>query len=98
MYHMMIALLIAQIIGVHSILIPSIANVTLVPSDQLNSVIVTNYTIRRCICLYISSFVAFNWYPNNSCQLFYALPTTYTIQSTPNARLFFRRESSVTLQ
>jgi hypothetical protein len=37
----------------------------------------------------VPSFVAFNWFPNNTCQLFYTFPITYKIQSTPQARLYF---------
>ena len=50
---------------------------------------VTNHTVQQCLCLSISTFVAFNWYPNNTCQLFYTFPITYKIQSMPNARLYF---------
>jgi hypothetical protein len=37
----------------------------------------------------IPSFVAFNWFPNNTCQLFPTFPISYKIQSTPQARLCF---------
>jgi hypothetical protein len=35
------------------------------------------------------SFVAFNWFPNNTCQLFPTFPISYKILSTPQARLYF---------
>ncbi|CAF3363035.1 unnamed protein product [Rotaria sp. Silwood1] len=36
-----------------------------------------------------SSFVAFNYFPNDTCQLFYSFPISYRIKSTPQARLYF---------
>ena len=69
--------------------VPFIRNVALVSRYESNSTIVTNSTIEQCLCLSASSFVAFNWYPNNTCQLFYSFPIRYTIQSTPKARLYF---------
>jgi hypothetical protein len=35
------------------------------------------------------SFVRFNWFPNNTCQLFYSFSVTYEIQSMPQAQLYF---------
>lgn len=69
--------------------IPFIRNVTLIPRYQWNSTTITNSTIHQCLCLSASSFVAFNWYPNNTCQLFYTFPITYKIQSMSNARIYF---------
>jgi hypothetical protein len=40
----------------------------------------------------IPSFVAFNSFPNNTCQLFYTFPITYKIQPTSQARLYFPQQ------
>lgn len=68
---------------------PFIRDATVIPRHQWNSTTVTNHTINQCRCLSVPSFVAFNWYPNNTCQLFYTFPRTYKIQRTLDARLYF---------
>ena len=69
--------------------VPFIRNVHLVPRQQWNTSIVSNYTVQQCLCLSASSFIAFNWYPNKTCQLFYTFPIRYIIQSMQYARLYF---------
>ena len=89
MFGIIRSLLLIQVICAHNIHIPFIANVTLIPRYRWNSTTVNDQTIQQCFCLSMPSFVAFNWYPNNTCQLFYTFPLTYKIQSTPGARLYF---------
>ena len=83
--------LLSTITVVNSIQIPFIQNITLVPRYLWNSTTVSNQTLHSCICLSLSSYVAFNWFSNNSCQLFHTFPITYRIQSTSNARLYFSK-------
>ena len=85
------SLLLTQVICAHNIHIPFIANVTLIPRYRWNSITVNYQTIQQCFCQSMPSFVAFNWYPNNTCQLFYTFPRTYKIQPTSGARLYFPR-------
>jgi len=68
--------LLSTITVVNSIQIPFIQNITLVPRYLWNSTTVSNQTIHSCICLSLSSYVAFNWFSNNSCQLFHTFPIT----------------------
>ena len=91
MFYIATSLLLLRIISVHSIHVPSIVNVTSIPRNRWNTTTVANHTIQQCLCLSSSSFVAFNWYPNNTCQLFHTFPRTYKIQPTSGARLYFPR-------
>ena len=54
-----------------------------------NFTIVANQSVDQCLCLSLPSFVAFNWFPNHTCQLFRAFPVTYKIQSMAQAQLYF---------
>ncbi|CAF2748269.1 unnamed protein product [Rotaria sp. Silwood2] len=69
--------------------IPFIQNVTLIPKYNWNSTTITNKTCEQCLCIATSIFVALNYFPNNTCQLFYTFPISYKIISTPQARLYF---------
>ncbi len=89
MFSLIIALLLFPIVFVSCVRIPFIQNVTLIPRYQWNSTTVINQTCEQCLCIAIPSFVAFNCFPNNTCQLFYTFPITYKIQSTPQVRLYF---------
>lgn len=74
---------------VNSIEIPFIKNVTLIPRYNWNSTMMTNQTLDNCICFSLESFVAFNWFPNKTCELFVTYSKTYQIRSTENIRLYF---------
>ena len=48
-----------------------------------------NRTIDQCLCVTVSDYIAFNWFPNGTCQLFRTFPVTYKLQRTPNTSLYF---------
>ena len=76
-------------LGILGTSIPFISNVILRPRYLSNFTIVANQSVDQCLCLSLPSFVAFNWFPNHTCQLFRAFPITYKIQSMAEARLYF---------
>ena len=71
--------------------IPFISNVILFPRYLSNFTFVHHQSIEQCLCVSLPSFVAFNWFPNNTCQLFVTFPVSYRIQTSPQARLYFPR-------
>jgi hypothetical protein len=56
-----------------------IQNVTLIPRYQWNSTQINNHTYQQCLCMSTLSFIGLNWFPNNTCQLFYSFSVTYEI-------------------
>ena len=69
--------------------IPFVSNAFLQSRYRFNFTIVANQSVDQCLCLSLPSFVAFNWFPNHTCQLFRAFPVTYKIQSMAQAQLYF---------
>ncbi|CAF2513314.1 unnamed protein product [Rotaria sp. Silwood2] len=89
MFSFIYSILLFSIASISCIQIPFIQNVTLIPKYNWNSTTITNKTCEQCLCIATSIFVALNYFPNNTCQLFYTFPISYKIISTPQARLYF---------
>ncbi|UJR08005.1 hypothetical protein I4U23_012283 [Adineta vaga] len=89
MIYFVIYCLILPIIPVNLRQIPYIDNVFLKPGYTSNSTIFNNRTIAECLCASSLSYPVINWFPNNTCQIFYAFPPTYQIETNVGARLYF---------
>jgi hypothetical protein len=89
MFHLYYVPFLLLFVCITCIPIPFISNVILFPRYISNFTFVHNQSIEQCLCLSLPSFMAFNWFPNNTCQLFVTFPITYRIQSMPNVRLYF---------
>ena len=72
--------------------IPFIDNTILVPRYLASFTIVHHQSIRQCLCSSLPWFVAFNWFPNSTCQLFVSFPIRYSIQPMMQARLYFPQQ------
>ena len=72
--------------------VPFLSDVVLVPKSNSTSVILTNRSCDQCLCESNSSHSILNCFPNNTCQLFVDAPRTYTLQSRPDALLYFPRQ------
>ncbi|CAF1406599.1 unnamed protein product [Adineta steineri] len=80
------------LIQVNGMSIPFLNNTILTAIRPISlDIILTNYTCLQCICLALqnSSLIAFNYYPNSTCQFFINYPKTYELQSSYNSRLYF---------
>ena len=72
--------------------IPFIPNVIIVPLSNSTSITVTNRTCDQCRCDSQASYAILNCFPNATCQFFVNAPRSYTVNSTPNAFLYFPRQ------
>ena len=72
-----------------AIQIPFIQNVTFAPASSSSSITLINRTCDQCLCESNSSHTIINCFSNASCQLFDAIPRTYTLQPTTDTRVYF---------
>ena len=72
--------------------IPFIPNVIIVPLSNSTSITVTNRTCDQCLCDSQASHAILNCFPNATCEFFVNAPRSYTVNSTPNAFLYFPRQ------
>ena len=75
-----------------SVKTPFIPNVILVPLSNSTSITLTNRTCDQCLCDSQASHAILNCFPNATCQFFVDAPRSYTVNSTPNAFLYFPRQ------
>ena len=74
-----------------SVKTPFIPNVILVSLSNSTSIRVTNRTCDQCLCDSQASHAILNCFANATCQFFVNAPRSYTVNTTPNAFLYFPR-------
>ena len=90
-FHVILCMICISIIQAVFLSVPWITDVTLYSLDTTNTTIAHNRSVDECLCLAYPNFIALNWFPNHTCQLFYDYPLSYTLQSIVGARLYFVR-------